>query len=123
MNGLIKVKSIRMDERYLHVKLRDGRIISTPISWYPELLKATESQRANYFFIGEGLGIEWPDIDYHLSIESMLVQGTLTLLIKQERERRAKEAGIRFEPIEIEEIKPDGEVVFARGDSINEEVA
>ncbi|SHO80741.1 hypothetical protein MNB_SV-15-1000 [hydrothermal vent metagenome] len=41
MNGLIKG-----DEEYLHVKLEDNRIISTPI--------------------------EWESIDYHLNIESML---------------------------------------------------
>ncbi|WP_374235331.1 MULTISPECIES: DUF2442 domain-containing protein [unclassified Thiocapsa] len=26
----------------------------------------------NYSFICRGTGIEWPDLDYHLSIESML---------------------------------------------------
>ena len=37
MNTLTKGKSIHFDDRYLHVELEDGRIISTPMSWYTEL--------------------------------------------------------------------------------------
>uniref|UniRef100_A0A831TYM7 DUF2442 domain-containing protein n=1 Tax=Geobacter metallireducens TaxID=28232 RepID=A0A831TYM7_GEOME len=40
-----------VDERYLHVELKDGRIISTPMSWYPELQNATLAQLAQYRFI------------------------------------------------------------------------
>jgi hypothetical protein len=55
------------------LSLQDGRIISTPMAWYPELHRSTLSQLGNYTFICRGTGIEWPDIDYHLSIESMLL--------------------------------------------------
>ena len=44
MNGLIKGKEVHFDEEYLHVKLEDDRIISTPIEWYKPLQKATISQ-------------------------------------------------------------------------------
>ncbi len=73
MNTLIKGKKVRFDDQYLHVELADGRIISTPIKWYKELQNATINQISNYKFICKNTGIEWPDIDYHLSIESMLV--------------------------------------------------
>jgi hypothetical protein len=72
MNGLIKGKEVHFDESYLHVKLDDNRIISTPLDWYPQLKKATVEQLTNYKFICRGTGIEWESIDYHLSIESML---------------------------------------------------
>ncbi|MBI2353939.1 MAG: DUF2442 domain-containing protein [Deltaproteobacteria bacterium] len=71
MSSSIKGKSVHFDERYLHVELADKRIISTPMEWYPELGNASFEQLKNYHFICRGTGIEWPDIDYHLSIESM----------------------------------------------------
>jgi hypothetical protein len=66
-------RSVRFDDRHLHVELSDGRIISTPLQWYPELIKATVEQISDYTFICSGTGIEWPRLDYHLSIESMLI--------------------------------------------------
>jgi hypothetical protein len=73
MNSSIKGKSVHFDEQYLHVELSDKRIISTPMEWYPHLQNASLAQLRNYRFICKNTGIEWPDIDYHLSIESMLV--------------------------------------------------
>jgi hypothetical protein len=72
MSGLIKGKEVHFDEEYLHVKLEDDRIISTPLQWYEPLQKATISQLKNYRFICKNTGIEWESLDYHLSIESML---------------------------------------------------
>ncbi|MBF0468713.1 MAG: DUF2442 domain-containing protein [Desulfamplus sp.] len=73
MNISVKGKSVHFDDRYLHVELEDGRIILTPMSWYKELQESTLKQLSNYRFICHGTGIEWTDIDYHLSIESMLL--------------------------------------------------
>ncbi len=70
MNGLIG-RRVNIDDKHLHVELTDGRIISTPISWYPDLETASIKQIKNYHFICNGTGIEWNDIDYHLSIEAM----------------------------------------------------
>ncbi|WP_353662682.1 DUF2442 domain-containing protein [Hydrogenimonas sp. SS33] len=72
MPGLIKGKEVHFDDHYLHVVLEDGRMISTPISWYPTLQKATISQLKNYRFICQESGIEWEELDYHLSIDGML---------------------------------------------------
>ena len=72
MNGLIKGKEVHFDDIYLHVKLIDDRIISTPINWYEPLQRATLSQLKNYNLICLGTGIEWEELDYHLNIESML---------------------------------------------------
>lgn len=41
-------KTIRIDNHYLHVELTDGRIISTPLDWYQELMQASEQERSNY---------------------------------------------------------------------------
>jgi len=72
MSGLIKGKEVHFDDEYLHVKLEDNRIISTPMEWYKPLKKASITQLKNYKFICMNTGIEWESIDYHLSIESML---------------------------------------------------
>ncbi len=77
MSFLIKGKSVHFDDRYLHVELEDGRIILTPMAWYKELQTATFKQLSHYQFICQGTGIEWLDLDYHLSIESMLLSQTL----------------------------------------------
>lgn len=72
MSGLIKGKEVHFDDEYLHVKLEDDRIISTPLEWYQPLKKATISELKDYKFICLNTGIESESMDYHLSIESML---------------------------------------------------
>jgi hypothetical protein len=72
MNGLIKGKEVHFDEEYLHVKLEDDRIISTPLNWYEPLKNASISQLKDYKLICLNTGIEWESIDYHLNIENML---------------------------------------------------
>jgi hypothetical protein len=73
-------KKISFDVKYLHVELEDGRIISTPLKWYPELGKATFKQLKKYRFICQKTGIEWPELDYHLSIEAMILGKTQKII-------------------------------------------
>ena len=69
----LKGKKVTFDDSYLNVELSDGRIISTPFNWYPKLKKATVNQLKKYSFICRNTGIEWSDLDYHLSIEAMIL--------------------------------------------------
>ena len=73
MRTLVKGKSVHFDDRYLYVELEDGRVILTPMSWYKELQTATFKQLTHYQFIFQGTGIEWIKLNYHLSIENMLL--------------------------------------------------
>jgi len=57
MNGLIKGKEVHFDDEYLHVKLEDNRIISTPIEWYQPLKKASITELQDYKFICMNTGI------------------------------------------------------------------
>ena len=57
---------------FLVVELRDGRIISTPLSWYPRLKNASAQDRAIWEWIGSGTGIHWPLLDEDLSVKGML---------------------------------------------------
>jgi len=54
------------------VRLKDGRTISAPLTWYPRLLHATAEHRRNWKIAVGGYGIHWPDIDEDLSTEGLL---------------------------------------------------
>ena len=69
---LLRGTKVELDQEYLHVTLADGSIISTPLPWYEELTHATEDQRHHYKFLGKGLVIEWPDLDFHLDVQEMM---------------------------------------------------
>jgi len=65
-------KSLQITDEYLTVTLRDGRVISTPLEWYPRLQGATSADRADWEWDGDGIGIHWPRLDEDLSIAGML---------------------------------------------------
>lgn len=56
----------------IHVILADGREVITPLEWYPRLRDATDNERNNWRFIGDGQGIHWPDIDEDISVAGLL---------------------------------------------------
>ncbi len=59
-------------EDELIVTLGDGRRVSAPLVWFPRLLRATHSQRANWRLIGGGFGIHWEDLDEDVSLRTLL---------------------------------------------------
>jgi Protein of unknown function (DUF2442) len=67
-----KVLDVTVGDDALSVSLRDGRVISVPLAWYPRLLNATPGQRNNWKIAGGGYGIHWPEIDEDLSTEGLL---------------------------------------------------
>jgi hypothetical protein len=67
-----RVLDVAFSEDALSVSLRDGRVISVPLVWYPRLLNATPAQRRNWKIAGGGYGIHWPDLDEDLSTEGLL---------------------------------------------------
>jgi hypothetical protein len=67
-----RVAEVSFSKGRLAVTLRDGRVISVPLAWYPRLLKATPKQRKNWQLAGGGYGIHWPEIDEDLNTEGLL---------------------------------------------------
>ena len=53
-------------------ELVDGRRLSVPLAWFPRLLHANPVQLQNWRLLGDGRGINWPDLDEDLSIEGLL---------------------------------------------------
>jgi hypothetical protein len=67
-----RVLDVQSTDDALSVSLRDGRVITVPLVWYPRLLNATAAQRRNWEIAGGGYGIHWPDLDEDLSTEGLL---------------------------------------------------
>ena len=69
-----RVRDVHCTADTLTVDLADGRQVSAPLAWYPRLLSATAEERENWRICGAGFGINWPDVDEHLSTEGLLRQ-------------------------------------------------
>lgn len=67
-----RVLDVAFNDDALSVSLRDGRVISVPLAWYPRLLNAKPAQCKNWKIGGGGYGIHWPDIDEDLSTAGLL---------------------------------------------------
>jgi len=61
-----------MTEAELIVSLVDGRVLSTPLAWFPRLLSAPLAARTHYELLGNGEGIHWPEIDEDISVAGLL---------------------------------------------------
>jgi hypothetical protein len=67
-----RVADVAVSEDRLDVRLRDGRVISAPLAWFPRLAQAPAEQRQVWEPSAAGLGIHWPLIDEDLSVEGLL---------------------------------------------------
>jgi Protein of unknown function (DUF2442) len=67
-----RVAGVRVSDDALEVRLRDGRRISAPLSWFPRLVAATPAQRGKWEPAAAGYGIHWPEIDEDLSVAGLL---------------------------------------------------
>ncbi len=68
----IRATSVRVSDEALVVDLSDGRTVSAPLAWYPRLLHGTAAERNDHEFIGEGLGIHWPQLDEDITVDGIL---------------------------------------------------
>jgi hypothetical protein len=75
------ISAVRIDERVagvevtdaeLIVRLRDGRRLAAPLSWFPRLKAATPAQRMNWEVAAAGLGVHWPEIDEDIGVAGLL---------------------------------------------------
>jgi Protein of unknown function (DUF2442) len=64
--------ALQLTADHFSVELADGRLLSVPLTWYPRLMQATETERAHWRLLGGGYAIEWPDLDEHIGIASLL---------------------------------------------------
>ena len=72
VNTEARVRQVEVSEDKITAYLMDGRVISVPLAWSWRLSDATPAERRNFRIIGDGQGINWPDVDEDISVEGML---------------------------------------------------
>lgn len=65
-------QNVRVTDRALVVELRDGRVVSVPLKWYPRLAEGSRRERRKWELLGPGIGIHWPELDEDISAEGLL---------------------------------------------------
>ncbi|MCW5852493.1 MAG: DUF2442 domain-containing protein, partial [Anaerolineae bacterium] len=60
----------------LNVYLKDGRVLSSPLAWFPRLRHGTPAERNHYQLQGDDDVIHWPDLDEDIELLSLFQGGT-----------------------------------------------
>lgn len=97
----VAAKHVRVTERALVVELRDGRVVSVPLSWYPRLAEGSPAERRRWELIGPGIGIHWPALDEDISVDGLLQglpSGESAESLNRWRASRKRPANIRMQP-------------------------
>lgn len=68
----IRVSAVAVDDERIEFSLSDGRAISAPLTWSRRLVAASAAERADYSISPSGTVVEWPSIDEHIALWSML---------------------------------------------------
>ena len=71
-NRVARAVAVSISQDTLSVDLEDGRTVAVPLSWYPRLLHGSETERSHWALIGDGEGINWPDLDEDISTDGLL---------------------------------------------------
>jgi hypothetical protein len=66
------IKSVRVDDAQITFVLTDDREVSAPTSWSTRLARASEEERAAWRIGGFGTYVEWPSIDEHVGLWTLL---------------------------------------------------
>lgn len=68
----VRITAARVDDASIEFALSDGRVITAPVTWSRRLVAASEAERADYEISPSGTIVEWPAIDEHIALWSML---------------------------------------------------
>jgi hypothetical protein len=71
MNPAI-IKDVRVDDELITFVLTDGREVSGPTSWSARLTRASDQERRAWKIGGFGTYAEWPSIDEHVGVWTLL---------------------------------------------------
>ncbi len=66
------VRDVRVDDDLITFVLTDGRVVSAPTAWSRRLSTATPAERDHFEIEPEGLIVEWPDLDEHIGVWTLL---------------------------------------------------
>jgi hypothetical protein len=66
------VRDVRVDDALITFVLEDGREVSAPTSWSYRLAEASPAARAKFEVDPDGLIVEWPELDEHVGVWTLL---------------------------------------------------
>jgi hypothetical protein len=69
--GRAEIVAVQVNDDELIVELADGRVLATPLLWFPRLSFGSAAERNN--FVMGRTGIHWPDLDEDIGIETLLL--------------------------------------------------
>ena len=105
----VEIEKVHFTQDRLGFELKDGRLISVPLSFYPTLQHASEAQRLNFELYPSS--VHWPDLDCDIGVEGMLA-GATELPLYARRVKADRDAFLKFmdqvpdnEPVEGDRIK------------------
>jgi hypothetical protein len=70
---LPEIEHVLVSDTVLVVYLKDGRILSAPLAWFPRLVLATSAERNQIELRGDNQVIYWPALDEDLDLEGLLL--------------------------------------------------
>ncbi|HRO98321.1 MAG TPA: DUF2442 domain-containing protein [Flavobacteriales bacterium] len=100
VNALIREHGVRItavhaikEANLLLVMLNSGRL-EFPLDSFKRLAKASEAQLSRYELLPDGAGVEWPELDEHLSLRGFVLSTMSHMLRRPTRPapRRPKRA-------------------------------
>lgn len=71
-----RAKSVWFDDCNIWISLVDGRQLSVPKAYFPNLENASASDLSSYELSGDGIGIHWDSLDEDLYVPNLLMQET-----------------------------------------------
>jgi len=70
-----RIDHVHVTNSALEVYLTDGRVISSPLSWFPRLLHGTPTERNRYTLGRDDTTIHWSDLDEDIELSGLFVGG------------------------------------------------
>jgi hypothetical protein len=64
-------KTIKFDDHTMWVEFSDGRILGTPLVYFPRLLNASKQEREHYEISGGGVGLHCDELDEDISVKHL----------------------------------------------------
>ncbi len=73
-----QIDHVHVSDSTLGVYLKDGRVLSCPLAWFPRLLHGTPAEHNHYELCGDDDTVHWPDLDEDIELVSLLEGGKST---------------------------------------------
>jgi len=70
-----EIDHVRVTDSTLNVYLKDGRLLSCPLAWFPRLLHGTPAERNHYELSGDENVIHWPELDEDIELAGLFEGG------------------------------------------------